>query len=155
MNCPTGDVVRRTPVTARIAARFAVVLALLWAIQIGWCQEDPFARDGVPAADRAATAGPADQAPQEQDQEKDANDFAAKAAAEVDPLVRAILQARPTTPERWIGDVQSLLNLNRPEFARQYLRQFLATNPEADELTQIQTRYGTSLFLRLSRIAEL
>ena len=77
-------------------------------------------------------------------------EFEKKVAAEKDPLVRDILQVKPTTPEQWIYDIQALLNLNRAEFAKAYLEQFLAVKPDTAELAQLQSRFGSAFFLRLS-----
>ena len=57
---------------------------------------------------------------------------------------------KPTTPEQWIHDIQALLNLNRAEFAKAYLKQFLAVKPDTAELAQLQSRFGSAFFLRLS-----
>ena len=81
--------------------------------------------------------------------------FDQKVAAETDPLVRAILQVQPTSPEQWMHDIQALLNLNRAEFAKEYLKQFLAIKPDPATLAKLQSRFGSALFLRLSTTESL
>ncbi len=82
-------------------------------------------------------------------------EFDKKVAAETDPLVRAILQVQPTSPEQWMHDIQALLNLNRAEFAKEYLKQFLALKPDPATLAKLQSRFGSALFLRLSTTESL
>ncbi len=124
----------------------------------GWAQEDPFRGTGAagepPASDTATdTATEGDAAGEAKD--KKASEFEKRLAAEKDPLVRAILDAKPTAPDQWIHDVQALLNLSRPVFAKEYLKQFLALKPDDAELARIQSHYGSALFLRLSSAPQL
>lgn len=100
------------------------------------------------------TGEPADAAADDEEQEE-MSEFEKQAAAETDPVVRMILDAKPTTPDQWIHDVRTLLNLKRPVFAKEYLKQFLNVLPSEEELVQIQSRYGSAFFLRLTNRAEL
>lgn len=136
-----------------------------------WGQESPFGESGAPDSPPAVVAsgamtggamtggaitGGATTGDEAADGDTtEVSEFDKLLAAETDPLVRAILAAQPTTPDQWIHDVQALLNLKRLGFVHEYLKQFLTLKPGDPELAQIQTRYGSALFLRLSTLVEL
>ncbi len=82
----------------------------------------------------------------------DAGDVEDKQAApETDPLVLAVLRLKPSTPDQWLRDTETLLNLHRPALAKDYLKQLLDSKPSDAELVGIQKRFGTALFMRLGR----
>ncbi len=94
----------------------------------------------APAAKVAAPAGDG------QESEKPA----VEAPPETDPFVLAILEVKPTTPEQWLQDIRALMQLNRPQLAKEYLKQFSAALPAAGELARLQARFGSAFFLQLS-----
>ena len=77
------------------------------------------------------------------------------APAETDPFVLAILGVKPTNPEQWLQDIRALIQLNRPQLAKEYLKQFAESLPAADELARLQARFGSALFLQLSSLESL
>jgi hypothetical protein len=74
---------------------------------------------------------------------------------ETDPLILAILEVKPTTPEQRVLDIRTLLNLNRFDLAKTYVEELAAAMPPADELTRLQARFGSALFMQLSSQPEL
>lgn len=142
------------PARAALACSISL-LVLALSVRSAPCQDNPF-DDTTSAPSGAVASGAARGDVQEEDEQaKAAREYQEKVAAETDPLVRAILDSPPETPAAWIRDAQSLLNLQRMEFAREYLRQFLSLTPEATQLVDVYERYGSALMLRFSRIAEL
>ena len=87
------------------------VFGLLLAHPLGVWGQNPFGSSPVPQEST-------DTASDEED-ESDLSEFEKLVAAETDTLVLSILEAPPTKPEQWIQDVRSLLNLNRPQFAKE------------------------------------
>ncbi|NLX54663.1 MAG: HEAT repeat domain-containing protein [Planctomycetaceae bacterium] len=69
---------------------------------------------------------------------------------ETDPFVLSVLEVKPTTPVHWLQDIRTLIQLNRPALAKQYLEQFAASLPAASELVELHTRFGSAFFLELS-----
>ena len=52
-------------------------------------------------------------------------------------------------------DIRTLLNLNRFDLAKTYVEELAAALPPADELTRLQARFGSALFMQLSSQPEL
>ncbi len=138
----------------RVLSRGMCALLLLVVSRSSWSQDDPFRDSGAAAASPAATTA-IDTGDAKDAADKETSEYEKLLAAEKDPLVRAILDAKPTKPDQWIHDVQALLNLNRPVFAKEYLKQFSALKPDDAELARIESRYGTALFLRLATTPQL
>ncbi len=120
-----------------------------------WGQEDPFGGATDPERPPAVRKSPAGADAEAAEAAAQQEEFDKKVAAETDPLVRTILQVKPTAPAQWMHDIQALLNLNRAEFAKEYLKQFLAAMPDAATLVQLQSRFGSAFFLRLSTTESL
>lgn len=107
----------------------------------------------LPAQSALAQASPFGDAPPTSTDDESADavsdetpQFDKLVAAETDPLVLMVLETRPETPQEWIQDIRTLLNLKCPEFAKEYLAQFLADEISDDQLAMIQARFGTALF---------
>ncbi len=123
-----------------------ILCGTVWSLGTLYAQS-PFDVGGAAAADDTETDA--------DDAEKTDSPLDKLIAAEQDPLVLAIVQSRPTTPAQWIYDVRSLVNLRRYEISREYLKEFLAALPDASTLADIQAQFGSALFLRITRLAEL
>ncbi len=117
-------------------------------------QEDPFGSSPSAGSKPAAKTTPSSSGATEEAANED-SEFQKKVAAETDPLVRTILKVKPTTPEQWMHDVQFLLNLRRPEFAKEYLKQFLAAKPDDATLAKLESRFGSAFFLKLATMKSL
>lgn len=127
------------------------VLVLLLTIPgyFAWGQEDPFSDSAKPAPAETAENG-------EETEESDEQSPVEKLLAEEqDPLVRAIVEPRPETTEDLFRDVRALLNLDRFELAKEFLKRWLSTEPDPAELAEVQEEFGTAFFLRLLNITEL
>ena len=77
------------------------------------------------------------------------------ALPETDPAVLAVQESEPTTPAELLWAVETLLNLERPELAKQYLEQLQASQASDEELVAAQRRFRTPLLLRIARDARL
>jgi hypothetical protein len=118
-------------------------------------QDDP-AGTGNEPAQAPATQAPATQAPATQvaapaGDSQESEKPKVEAPPETDPFVLAVLEVKPATPEQWLQDVRALIQLNRPQLAKEYLKQFSAALPAAAELARLQARFGSAFFLQLSR----
>lgn len=71
------------------------------------------------------------------------------------PVEPSPLALEPKTPEEMFDAVVLLVDLARPELARTYLEQFLATEPGDELLLQLRRKHGTPAFLRLANVPEL
>ena len=85
----------------------------------------------------------------------DPNAFTPAAPPESDPAVLAVQESEPTTPAELLWAVETLLNLERPELAKQYLEQLQASQVSDEELIAAQRRFRTPLLLRIARDARL
>jgi CheY-like chemotaxis protein len=74
---------------------------------------------------------------------------------ESDPWVRAILEVKPVTPEQWLQDIRALMDLSRPDLAKEYLRAFSEAMPSAAALPPLYARFGSAFFLRLATREDL
>ena len=116
-------------------------------------QDKPADTKKAPAAAPAVAAPAAPGA--EGKKSEAAKEAKTDAPAETDPFVLAILGVKPTTPEQWLQDIRALIQLNRPQLAKEYLKQFSESLPAADELARLQARFGSALFLQLSSLESL
>lgn len=108
---------------------------------------DPFAQPAKPAADPFAPP-PKAAAPKAA-----AADAAGPglAVTERDPVVLAIRDRNPTTPDELMFAVKSLFDIDRPEVAKFYLTRLIAAQPDRDQLEAFHREYGTGFFLRMAR----
>ena len=79
----------------------------------------------------------------------------AASPVESDPWVRAILEVKPVTPEQWLQDIRALMDLSRPDLAKEYLRRFSEAMPPAAALPPLYARFGSAFFLRLATREDL
>jgi hypothetical protein len=66
-----------------------------------------------------------------------------------------VLAREPQTPAEEFDYAVTMLQLSRPELARQYLENFLASSPDDATLLALREKHGTAMFVRLSRIEAL
>ncbi len=99
-------------------------------------QDNPFGSTG--AAPQAPAAAPG------------LEDGARDKVEEQDPLVRTIENLQPSTPEDLMRATQAVMNLRRADVAKRYLKQFLDSNPPPQTLADLQRRFGSALFLRMT-----
>jgi HEAT repeat protein len=98
---------------------------------------DPFG-GGAPAAPAAA-------------QPKSTDEPLTVGEDQADPVILAIRDMNPTTPQDLMFAVQTLFDVGHREEAKQYLQRLLATDPNRDQLEAMYDEYGGSFFFRLSR----
>jgi hypothetical protein len=67
----------------------------------------------------------------------------------------SLLSREPQTPAETFQAVLTMLRLDRPALARQYLDAFMASNPDDATLLQLRDQHGTGTFVELSRIEAL
>jgi CheY-like chemotaxis protein len=66
-----------------------------------------------------------------------------------------LLAREPQTPEEQFDAAVTMLQLSRPELARQYLTVLLAANPDDATLFAIRDKHGTATFVQMSRLEAL
>jgi HEAT repeat protein len=112
--------------------------------------EDPFnaaMADDSPTAEGSETPGQAD--------DQQPKNGAAEPPEELDPMVRAILDLKASTPDQWIRSAKAMLDVGRPDLARTFLKQLLDAQPDPQQLVRLQQRFGSPLFLSFSSNGEL
>ena len=117
-------------------------------------QENPFGETASPKP-AASAVGEETEEEEEEGGDTEASKIEELLADEEDPLVLAIVETRPETPPGLFRDVRALLNVDRFELAQEYLRQWLATEPDNAEMIRIEAELGAAFFLRLTNIDEL
>ncbi len=100
---------------------------------------DPFG-GGAPAAAPAAAGGGTDPAAAEE---------------EVDPLVKSVVDAQPTSPVDLLRSIEVLLDYGRPDVAKKLLDQLNALTLTPDQLVELHTRFRSALFFRIARDSSL
>lgn len=142
-----------------LLAGCALLLSLSAISQSAYSQDNPFAEPEIvtetPDESIEATAEETNGASEEDEGEEGASKLDELLADEEDSLVRAIVESRPTTAQQWMRDVQALLNLDRFEFAKEYLQQWLAAEPGQAELVRVYERFGSEFLLRLLNTPEV
>ena len=143
--CRTDNLVRQ-----HCWNRFLVLIALLATAAGPWpaAAQDPPASGKWPAGPfvEAERAKPA---PAEKQPPPAAAAEAAKAPEESDPLVLAIRDSNPKTPEGLMRTVEMLVNLGRPDAAKAYVQQLAAAGLDPPAMASLHRRFGSTLFLRL------
>jgi len=94
-------------------------------------------------------AEPAEQ-PEQPEQPEQADDD----EEEIDPdhpVLLAIQESNPTTPEELVRAINTLLDLRARFEARQYVLKLLAAKPTADQMAALVKRYGSGTFVRIMR----
>ena len=72
-----------------------------------------------------------------------------------DPVVAALLSSNPTTPSEVFHTAQLLLEANRPELAKKYLRKLLDAKLDDDQWSALVDEYHTPAFTDLAQRTEL
>jgi len=70
---------------------------------------------------------------------------------ETDPVVLAIRASNPTNPRDLMHAIENLMNLGRPDQAKQYLAKLIDAAPDAATMVELQREFGSALFLRMIR----
>lgn len=73
------------------------------------------------------------------------------AAAELDPVVRGILETNPTSPMELMWAVELTMNLGRVDQVQKFMSALVAAKPTAAQLMAIERKWGSTLFFRLSQ----
>lgn len=71
------------------------------------------------------------------------------------PAVEAVLETKPKTPSEQLRAAKALADLERPDLARQFLKQILDANLDAAQLTSLATEFGAGVFVHLASRKEL
>ena len=69
----------------------------------------------------------------------------------VDPIVSAVQETEPSTPEQIVRAIEIMMDLNESKEAKRYIRVLLESNPSTDQLAGLQQKFGLSLFVRMSQ----
>jgi CheY-like chemotaxis protein len=116
-----------------------------------------YGQDAKAPADQAAPPKAADQAPAEKAGPPKAAPAKKPGAAEeapayrpADPAVDTIVESKPTTPRGMLQAAISLAALDRPDLAKQFLDQLLATKPDAAALADLARQFGSDALLQLA-----
>jgi hypothetical protein len=104
----------------------------------GGAPPDPFGAAKVQAQPKAAVAKPVEDALPSIKDEKD-------------PVVLAIRESDPTTPDELMFAVRTLFDVGRPQEAKFYARKLLAANPDQKTLLGFHRDLGSAFFFRISR----
>lgn len=108
--------------------------------------QDPFApAAGAPAAKPAAAPAAPAKTP------KKLEDLPPLAENERNPVVLAIRESNPKTPDELMFAVQTLIDIGRTDEAKTYLKKLLESTPSQDALVTLHEKYGPASFLQLSR----
>ena len=68
------------------------------------------------------------------------------AAAELDPVVRGILETNPTSPMELMWAVELTMNLGRVDQVQKFMSALVAAKPTAAQLMAIERKWGSTLF---------
>ena len=71
------------------------------------------------------------------------------------PLVLAIRESNPNSPEDLVRAVEALLSFDEVDEAKMYLTKLIAAKPKPQALVELHDTFGAALFLRLAREARL
>ena len=66
-----------------------------------------------------------------------------------------VIAQEPQTPEELFEAMLLMIRISRPDLAKAYLQQFLATDPDDALLQELRDQHGSATYLRLSRTAAL
>ena len=80
---------------------------------------------------------------------------AAPTVEEQNPAVLAILETNPSTPMEWTRAAKILTDLDRPDLAKGFLEKVLAAKLDQKRLAQLQTRFGSAMFVQMASRTEL
>ncbi|MCR4415337.1 MAG: hypothetical protein NUV77_23235, partial [Thermoguttaceae bacterium] len=72
-----------------------------------------------------------------------------------DPIIEAILGTKPATPSEWVRVGLALVDLNRPELARQQFAQVLAAKLDAKQLAALGQEFGSAAMLKIAGRTDL
>lgn len=148
-----------TRISKHLWLRIVGISFLCWSVSGTWALPQGAPAEGAkkPAAKPART--PATKPRADAEEAKKTGDKPVETAPapppETDPLILAILEVKPTTPEQRVLDIRTLLNLNRFDLAKTYLEELAAALPPPDELARLQARFGSVLFMQMSSQPEL
>lgn len=84
-----------------------------------------------------------------------ASPVAAQPAGAADAEPERVLAAEPETLQEKFEAALLMVRLARPELAKGYIAQMLATEPTSDELLQLRDKFGTATFLGLTNVEAL
>lgn len=74
---------------------------------------------------------------------------------DVDPLVKSLVDAKPTSPAELLRSIEILLNYGRIDVAKKFLDQLNAMTLTPEQLVELHTRFRSGLFLRIAREEQL
>jgi HEAT repeat protein len=127
---------------------FAVLLAaLIVRPALPAVAQDPFAAAPVVGKDKDA-----------EEPEKEEKDEDKKEEEQVDPndpVLLAIRDSNPTTPDELVSAVETLLRMGAKTQAKEYLQKLIAANPDVPALAALVGKYGSGTFLKFNREAAL
>ncbi len=126
----------------RSCAATAFAAAVLSLLPPAWSQDAAPAKEKKPAAAAKPAAGkaagkPVDLAPPE------------------DPVVTALLAAKPTAPSEVLRTAQLLLEAGRPELAKRFLKKLLDAKLDDAQWTALVDEYHSQAFIDLAERSEL
>lgn len=70
---------------------------------------------------------------------------------ETDPVILAIRNSNPTTSIALCRAIRNVIHLGRPDEAKKYIGQLLASSPDEGALVDLHRELGSAIFLRLLR----
>jgi len=128
--------------------RLTVTLTIILVACSRLAAQDPFG-GGQPGGDPFGGAKP--QAKPKAAAAKPDEDALPSIKDEKDPVVLAIRESDPTTPDELMFAIRTLYDVGRPEQSKFYIRKLLAANPDQKALLGFHRDLGSAFFYRMSR----
>ena len=75
--------------------------------------------------------------------------------AREDPEVEALLATKPSTPLEWVRAAKILVDLDRPDLAKGFLKQVLGANLDQQQLVALEEFFGAAVFTEMASRADL
>jgi hypothetical protein len=126
----------------RITARFVLAIFVCSLAALAWSQEPP---DKAAKANKPAAENAADKATVEK----------AKVAPPPSAEVTAVLETKPSTPSECVRAAKVLVDLNRPDLAKDLLKKVLDAKLDQQQLAELRSQIDQGIFLDLPTHAEL
>ncbi|MDP6468636.1 MAG: hypothetical protein QF918_12890 [Pirellulaceae bacterium] len=97
---------------------------------------DPFGGTTTAAPEPAPSPGPADQA---------------KPGEDADPLIKSIVDAKPTSPANLVRSIEILLDYGRPDVAKTFADRLNAMTLTPGQLVELHKRFRSGIFFRIAQ----
>jgi HEAT repeat protein len=122
----------------------AVIVAIILYPALPAFAQDPFADAPVVGEDAEGEEEAAEEG-EEEEEEIDPND----------PVLLAVQDSNPTTPDELIGAIEKLLRIGAKTAAKEYLQKLVDGKPNEAVLADLMRDYGSGMWMRIGREPKL